>query len=157
MLNGPVINTGVHGKKYMSDSTYAGDVAPADAWRVIQDEEDALLVDVRTQPEWAFVGIPDLSSVEKQPLLVQWQVFPSMQQNPQFVQQLETAGVAPGQKLYFLCRSGARSKAAAIACTAAGLGPCFNVAGGFEGGHDAQRHRGTTDGWKAADLPWVQD
>lgn len=141
----------------MSDASYAGDVQPDEAWRELQADQTSVLIDVRTQPEWAFVGIPDLSSAEKQPLLVQWQVYPSMQQNPQFAQQLEASGIARGQKLYFICRSGARSKAAAIAATEAGLGPCFNVAGGFEGGHDAERHRGTLDGWKATGLPWVQD
>lgn len=141
----------------MADAAYAGDVQPSEAWEALQNDVDAMLVDVRTQPEWAFVGVPDLSPAGKQPLLVQWQVFPTMQQNPQFTQQLEAAGIKSGQKLYFICRSGARSQAAAIAATTAGLGPCFNVAHGFEGGHDAHRHRGVTAGWKSEGLPWVQD
>ena len=141
----------------MADSGYAGDVQPSEAWQTLQSDGKAILVDVRTQPEWAFVGLPDLSGVEKQPLLVQWQMFPSMQQNPQFVQQLEASGVEAGHPVFFICRSGARSRAAAIAATEAGLGPCFNVSGGFEGSHDGARHRGTTDGWKAEGLPWIQD
>ena len=141
----------------MADATYAGDVQPTEAWDALQADPDAALIDVRTQAEWAFVGVPDLSTAGKQPLLVQWQVFPTMQQNPQFTQQLEAAGLAGDRKLYFICRSGARSQSAAVAATAAGLGPCFNVAGGFEGGHDAQRHRGTTSGWKSEGLPWIQD
>ena len=141
----------------MADATYAGDVDPTEAWGVLQADDASVLVDVRTQPEWAFVGMPDLSAVGKQPMLVQWQVFPSMQPNPQFTQQLESAGLSPGQKVFFICRSGARSQAAAIAATAAGLGPCFNVASGFEGVHDDARHRGATNGWKADGLPWAQD
>ncbi len=136
---------------------YAGDVSATDAWEVIRQDADAMLVDVRTQAEWAFVGLPDLSAAGKQPLLVQWQVYPSMQLNPQFVQQLADAGAAPDKKLYFICRSGARSRNAAIAMTQAGYTQCFNVAGGFEGGHDATRHRGTSEGWKAEGLPWIQD
>jgi rhodanese-related sulfurtransferase len=136
---------------------YAGDVSAEEAWKAIQADPDAVLVDVRTQPEWAFVGLPDLSGAGKQPLLVQWQAYPSMQVNPQFAQQVEAAGGAPGKKLYFICRSGARSRSAAIAMTQAGFGQCFNVAGGFEGGHDAARHRGAREGWKASGLPWVQD
>ncbi len=136
---------------------YAGDVSATDAWEDIRQDADAMLVDVRTQAEWAFVGLPDLSAAGKQPLLVQWQVYPSMQLNPQFVQQLADAGAAPDKKLYFICRSGARSRNAAIAMTQAGYTQCFNVAGGFEGGHDATRHRGTSEGWKAEGLPWIQD
>ena len=136
---------------------YAGDVSVEDAWQAIQSDPDAVLIDVRTQPEWAFVGLPDLSAAGKQPLLVQWQVYPSMQVNPQFKQQIADAGASSDKKLYFICRSGARSRNAAIAMTQAGYAHCFNIAGGFEGGHDATRHRGTTDGWKAAGLPWLQD
>jgi hypothetical protein len=40
--------------------------------------------------------------------------------------------------------------------TAAGYRQCFNVADGFEGNVDNQGHRGTTGGWKASNLPWVQ-
>jgi len=56
----------------------------------------------------------------------------------------------------FLCRSGARSRAAAIAMTAAGFAKAFNASGGFEGDLDALRHRGNNNGWKAAQLPWKQ-
>ena len=141
----------------MASAPYAGDVQPTEAWDVLQSDDASVLVDVRTQPEWAFVGVPDLSATGKQPLLVQWHVFPTMQPNPQFTQQLESAGISQGQKVYFICRSGVRSQSAAIAATEAGLGPCFNVAGGFEGVHDDTRHRGATTGWKSDGLPWIQD
>ena len=58
--------------------------------------------------------------------------------------------------MLFLCRSGARSRAAAIAMTRAGFTQAFNVAGGFEGDLDGERHRGHDNGWKAAGLPWRQ-
>jgi rhodanese-related sulfurtransferase len=56
----------------------------------------------------------------------------------------------------FLCRSGARSRAAAVALTGLGFAKAFNVAGGFEGDPDGERHRGNINGWKAAGLPWRQ-
>jgi rhodanese-related sulfurtransferase len=59
--------------------------------------------------------------------------------------------------ILFICRSGGRSRAAAAALTAAGYRRCYNVAEGFEGNPDPERHRGKTGGWKAAGLPWVQD
>ena len=58
--------------------------------------------------------------------------------------------------LLFLCRSGVRSKAAAIAMTQQGFTACYNIANGFEGDSDPTRHRGTVSGWKVEGLPWVQ-
>jgi rhodanese-related sulfurtransferase len=80
-----------------------------------------------------------------------------MARNPDFAAELARAGVGKGQPLYFICRSGARSRSAAIAMTAEGYGPCYNVAGGFEGNRDSEGHRGTVEGWKAAGCPWRQD
>src|SRR5699024_2655117 len=57
--------------------------------------------------------------------------------------------------LVFLCRSGGRSVSAALAATAAGLGPSYNVLDGFDGHTDAAGRRGAT-GWRAAGLPWRQ-
>lgn len=136
---------------------YAGDITPAQAWSILKEAPNAVLVDVRTQPEWVFVGVPDLSSIGKRAAFVPWQVFPSMQINPEFAKQVQASGAAEDAPVLFICRSGARSKAAAIALGKLGFGRAYNVTGGFEGPHDASKHRGSTDGWKAAGLPWVQD
>jgi rhodanese-related sulfurtransferase len=136
---------------------YAGDIAPTEAWALLAREPGAVLVDVRSAPEWSFVGTPDLSSVGKKTVLVQWQTYPGMTPNPDFAAALRAAGVTPGQSVIFLCRSGARSRSAAIAMTAAGYAVCYNLAGGFEGPHDPHRHRGVVSGWKAAGLPWTQE
>lgn len=136
---------------------YAGDVTPEQAWKILEQDPKAVLVDCRTQPEWAFVGIPDLSKVGRKPVLVPWQVFPTMQLNPEFAKQVKAAGAAEDAPVLFLCRSGARSRAAAIAVTGQGFKRAYNIAGGFEGAHDANRHRGGREGWKVAGLPWVQD
>lgn len=137
---------------------YAGDVTPAETWRVLRENPDAVLVDVRTRAEWSFVGVPDLSAAGKEPVLMEWQLFPTMALNPGFAAGLSSA-LGQSHKnapVFFLCRSGARSRAAAIAMTGVGFSRCFNIAGGFEGDLDASKHRGTNSGWKAADLPWVQ-
>ena len=78
----------------------------------------------------------------------------TLQERPREVAKLyHSAKDAP---LYFLCRSGIRSKAAAIAMAEAGFTACFNVAGGFEGPPDDRGHRGGSSGWKAEGLPWRQ-
>src|SRR5690349_23464274 len=123
---------------------YAGDVSPTTAWKILNDRKDAILIDVRTRAEWSYVGLPDLAATGKKPALLEWQVFPSMQPNPDFVATLAGAATDKGAPMLFLCRSGARSAAAAKAMTAAGYSSCFNVSDGFEGPLDAQAKRGAT-------------
>lgn len=135
---------------------YAGDLTPDEAFAMLGDERDAVLVDVRTRAEWSYVGVPDLSTLHKQTVLVEWQTFPAGSANPAFLDELTSAGVRAGAPVVFLCRSGVRSVAAAEAATAAGLGPAYNVLEGFEGPPDETRHRGTTAGWKVRGLPWQQ-
>jgi rhodanese-related sulfurtransferase len=135
---------------------YAGDVTPAAAWKILSEDEAAVLIDVRTRAEWNYVGLPDLEKLAKKPALIEWQAFPSMQPNPEFVAALSAVLPDKAAPLLFICRSGARSAAAAKAMTAAGYSTCLNVADGFEGPLDGSAKRGTTGGWKAAGLPWRQ-
>ncbi len=134
---------------------HAGDVSPHEAYAALRDDADAVLVDVRTQAEWSYVGLPDLSGVGKQVVCVEWQRFPDGRRNERFLDELRAAGVGGDGPTYFLCRSGVRSAAAADLATAQGLAPAYNVAGGFEGPHDEHGHRGVA-GWKADGLPWTQ-
>jgi len=135
---------------------YAGDISVADAWEMLKANPSAQIVDVRTTAEWNYVGLPDLATIGGKPALLEWQVFPSMQPNPDFVSALSGAAANKEVPMLFLCRSGVRSAAAAKAMTAAGYSSCFNVADGFEGPLDSQAKRGGSAGWKAAGLPWRQ-
>ncbi len=132
-----------------------------EVWENLAANAQAVLIDVRTYAEWSYVGCVDLSSIGKRPILLEWLSFPGGQINGQFVEQLkaelEKLGIGQEADLYFLCRSGARSQAAAIAMTEAGYSRCHNVIEGFEGSLDADQHRGTTSGWKAEGLPWSQN
>ncbi|MFQ5764305.1 MAG: rhodanese-like domain-containing protein [Rhodospirillales bacterium] len=140
----------------MPDDTYAGDLSPKESWEILAQDSDALLIDVRTTAEFAYVGSPDLSSLGKETLRVQWQIFPDMNVNPEFVGQLMQSGAGKDAPILFICRSGVRSRHAAEAITAAGFTKCYNVAGGFEGDRDDKGHRGTVNGWKVDGLPWLQ-
>jgi rhodanese-related sulfurtransferase len=139
-----------------SNVSYAGDVGVADAMKALTEDAKAVLVDVRSQPEWTFVGLPDLNAIGKRPICIEWQVFPGMAANSSFATQLAAALPERNAPVYFLCRSGARSRAAAIAATEAGFTRAYNIAGGFEGDLDERGHRGSRTGWKAAGLPWRQ-
>jgi rhodanese-related sulfurtransferase len=140
----------------VNDGACAGDITPKQTWEMMNQNLKASLLDVRTPAEWTYVGIPDLSSLARQPILVPWILFPTMEPNPDFVNQISGMEVDPEQDLLILCRSGQRSKSAAIALTAAGFSACYNISYGFEGDKDQAGHRGTINGWKVDALPWTQ-
>lgn len=138
------------------------EVLPTEAWDLLRQDFKVVLVDVRSAAEWNFVGVPDLGSLGRETIFVEWATWPGMSRNTRFVEDLveQLGGEAPS-KLLFLCRSGVRSLAAADAVNAAfttrGLDVgCINVSGGFEGDLDADKHRGGLGGWKAEGLPWRQ-
>lgn len=135
---------------------YAGEVSPAEAWGYLRDHEDAVLIDVRTLPEWQFVGAPDLSGAKASMIKLSWKLYPTFETNANFAAQLAEAKIPANVPLFFICRSGGRSLDAAVAMTAEGMRYCFNVSEGFEGEANASGHRGVSGGWKAAQLPWVQ-
>ncbi|MFT6490810.1 MAG: rhodanese-related sulfurtransferase [Parvibaculaceae bacterium] len=139
---------------------FAGDVSIQEAWQVLTEETTACLIDVRSEAEWTFVGIPDLSSLKKTLVKIQWQSFPGMAVNGQFAEALDEylagEGCPKEAKILFLCRSGVRSRAAAQALATKGYNACFNIAGGFEGDLDEGGHRGLKNGWKVSGLPWIQ-
>lgn len=142
-----------------SSAAYAGDLSPKEAWELLERDKTATLIDCRSAPEWSFVGVPDLAKLGKRTALVAWQDYTGagMTPNPGFIEQVKRAGVSDDAPVVLICRSGARSRSAAIALTAAGFKTCFNLAGGFEGPHDAAHHRGSSAGWKASGLPWIQE
>ncbi len=132
--------------------SYAGDLSPQEAWAKL--EAGAILVDVRTEGEWAHIGIPDTAAAgesRNDPLFIQWNLAGGTP-NPHFVEQLrQQAPEDTAVELVFLCRSGARSIAAATAATAAGY-TSYNVLEGFEGETDRFGER-TVNGWKNRGLP----
>lgn len=135
--------------------SYAGDITPEEAWKLLNDDPEAVLVDCRTEAEWRFVGVPDLTSLQREVVFVEWNRTDGTK-NDHFVDDLVAAGVTPGERpVVFLCRSGNRSIGAAEAATEAGIAPAYNVLDGFEGHLDENKHRGST-GWKAVGLPWKQ-
>jgi rhodanese-related sulfurtransferase len=131
---------------------YRGDIPPSEALARLRANPQAVLVDVRTQPEWTFVGVPQVERL----IRLSWQVYPSMDINANFASEIEAAGLPKDTEILCICRSGARSASAATALTKAGYNNAWNVAQGFEGDKDAEGHRSRTNGWKHAGLPWVQ-
>ncbi len=136
------------------------DLSPEDVWSQLEADDNTALVDCRTQQEWQRIGTPDLSDIDRAMYLIEWRKAPDMSFNDAFAQQLDEAtGASYPSKLFFICRSGARSKEAAtyiqdllsrksIPCQ------CINVAEGFEG---TQTLGAGASGWRNKNLPWVQN
>ena len=138
--------------------SYAGDITPLQAWKLLSDNPRAVLVDVRTEAEWRFVGVPDLSSLGRDVVYIEWNATNGTR-NETFADELKEQ-VPPGaadeeRPVVFLCRSGNRSIGASQLATGMGIAPSYNVLDGFEGQLDANGHRGET-GWRAVGLPWKQ-
>ena len=128
---------------------YAGALLPDEAHELMQKALGAKLIDVRTRAEWDYVGrVPGSVPIE-------WQSYPSSQPNPAFLDELR-AQTEKDAIVMFLCRSGARSHAAASAASQIGYARSYNILQGFEGDKDAQGHRASVGGWQFAGLPWVQ-
>ena len=94
--------------------SYQGEILPVEAFDYLV-REGGMLVDVRTVPEWQFVGVPDLTGCRGQLALQSWKVYPDMTVNPEFVEKMAAAGVDADTPLFFMCRGGGRSSQAASA------------------------------------------
>ena len=57
------------------------DISSLRCFNILSDKTNSYLVDVRTSPEWEFVGIPDLSIIKKQTILVSFLFYPKMNEN----------------------------------------------------------------------------
>jgi rhodanese-related sulfurtransferase len=144
-----------------------GDVSPTVAYIMLQkNPERSFLVDVRTQPEYQFVGhsegaynipvrfwsnkLDDKGYTETA--------------NPDFGKDLLARFNPKTDTLFFMCRSGGRSAVAADGAVKAGWpeDKVFSIMGGFEGdkvtfkksAYYGQRKLG---GWRNEGLPWTYD
>ncbi|MCW5594141.1 MAG: rhodanese-like domain-containing protein [Burkholderiales bacterium] len=127
---------------------FAGALTPREAHQ-LASEGAAKIVDIRTRPEWEFVG-----HIEDTPL-IEWKSYGSSRPNPDFVDKL-AARFAHDEAILLICRSGIRSRDAATAAAQAGFTRVYNVLEGFEGDQDEEGRRGNLGGWRHAGLPWTQ-
>lgn len=128
---------------------YAGALTPDEAHQLAKETPGARIVDVRTLPEWQYVGQVEGAA------MIQWQVYPDMQVNEKFTEELARE-VPKDSVTMFLCRSGVRSHHAAAVATGAGWAKSYNILEGFEGDLDENAHRSSSNGWKKRGLPWKQ-
>ncbi len=123
---------------------------PKESWTLLQENSNAILIDVRTAIEHSFVGHPPKA------IHIPWKEFPGMQINDQFVARVEAIVKKKNTPILLLCRSGQRSLAAAKKLEDYGYQFLINISEGFEGALDNEKHRGNINGWGFHDLPWIQ-
>ena len=128
------------------------EVNPKQAWNILRDKPTAILLDVRSKVEFDYVGHP-IDAVH-----VPLQEAPDWQTDPDFVQKvIERLGESNRDiTILTICRSGKRSMLAAQLLEAQGYTHTANIAEGFEGDLDENRHRGNVNGWRFHGLPWEQ-
>lgn len=129
------------------------EITPPEAAERCRENSDTVIIDVRSQVEYEYVGHPIGA------LHVPWKEFPDWQENDAFCQQVDAALGAEidlDRPLLILCRSGVRSMAAAKKLSAHGYTNVANIAEGFEGDKDEHKHRSTINGWRFHGLPWEQ-
>ena len=133
-------------------------LSPKQAWKMIQDDPRALLVDIRSSMEYLFVGHP-AGAVH-----VPWIDEPDWTENPNFVTDIRKLilggaicstddGCAP---VILICRSGKRSLEAGKTLRDTGFSRVFHIDEGFEGELDEHHHRSSVGGWRFHGLPWEQ-
>lgn len=122
---------------------------PREAYALLQSDRNAVIVDVRSEMEFLFVGHP------KDAVLIPWQDGEYFDVNPNFLAQFQK-DFAPEQPIILICRSGSRSKIAGDFLEAHGFTNIYNVLYGFEGELDNSWRRGTINGWRYEGLPWEQ-
>jgi rhodanese-related sulfurtransferase len=122
---------------------YAGAVTPVEA-KELADAGAAMIVDVRTEPEYVQVG--HIAGTPR----IEWPRNGGPPEMEAFVEELRHK-YQPGEKLLFLCRSGVRSHYAADLAARAGFESAYNILEGFEGENGAG-----LNGWRATGLPWKQ-
>ncbi len=131
-----------------SGLSYAGALTPQEAYALVSQDREAVLVDVRSRAELELVGrVPMATHIE-------WAFYPGMVANTAFAEQLQTQ-VDPSRTVIFMCRTGGRSHNAALLAQQLGYSKAYNMSEGFEGEANALKQRTLINGWKHAGLPWT--
>ncbi len=124
-------------------------ISPKEAVQILQSEPAAILIDVRSELEYMFVGHP-VGAIH-----VPWQDGPDWDINPHFVSQVRKLA-GKERPVLLICRSGVRSAEAGRQLETEGWQHVYNILHGFEGELDEHHHRSTLNGWRHEGLPWEQ-
>ena len=131
-------------------------ITSIECFNKLSEISNSYLIDIRTKPEWEFIGVPDLSSLNKKTIFIAWNEYPEMNINKYFIDQVVGENIEKIDNIFLICRSGKRSFQAAKHLTLFGYNHCYNISDGFEGDKNKLNQRSTINGWKYNNLPWQQ-
>ena len=135
--------------------SYKRNLLPKIAVERLQNNPQALFVDVRSKAEYKYVGFPENS------ILIPWIDEPDWEPNPEefsdlVMQELDGRENILNTEIILICRSGFRSNEALKCLENKGFTQVSHVASGFEGDLDENDHRGNLNGWRHDGMPWSQ-
>ena len=131
-----------------------------EAFDLLREDKNAVLIYVRTKKEHLAVGIPDLLSIGKETVIIEWKNSIFSGSGKRFLNDFnENLSFDQKAKYIFICRSGIRSKFAALTVEESFFSGnynnmCFNVEDGFEGLAQPLGYPQKPTGWKNLGLPW---
>ena len=135
--------------------SYKRNLLPKMAVERLNENPEAILIDVRTNAEHKYVGYPENS------ILIPWFDEPDLESNPDAFHESVLALLSERTdvletELILICRSGFRSNEALKCLQSKGFTCVSHVASGFEGDLDENDHRGNLNGWRHDGMPWMQ-
>ena len=135
--------------------SYKRNLLPKMAVEKLQNNPQALFVDVRSKAEYKYVGFPENS------ILIPWIDDPDWEPNPvafsdSVMQELDGRENLLNTEIILICRSGYRSNEALKCLENKGFTQVSHIASGFEGDLDENDHRGNLNGWRHDGMPWSQ-
>ena len=130
-----------------------GHLSSLETSKLLEENPEAQLIDIRTSMEFLFIGHPTES------IHIAWMDDPDWEINPTFykeINQIQKASTNNNCPIILICRSGNRSEKAGLELIDEGMTNIYHVTDGFEGDRDENHHRGTLNGWRFNGLPWEQ-
>ena len=117
-------------------------ISASEAFKILSEDQTAILVDVRTQQEWQ-QGVPKIAKS----VFLSWRFRPDMDINAEFTDILQNEVPDLTTNIFFLCAAGARSFESAVIFEDLGYRNCYNIIDGFNGNKFGI-------GWQNNNLPW---
>ena len=112
--------------------------------KLLTDNKNVELLDVRTQDEWDNIGRPDGENLGLKTHFITIVRSPDPAANKEFIEEVIKV-IDPNKDLLVMCKAGGRSMMASELLSQEKIN-CINVSDGFEG-------NGEDPGWKNEGLP----
>ncbi len=134
----------------------------SEAYKFKKQNPKVLFLDVRTQAEVNFLGMPDIAdaNIPIKPLSSvltsdgkKYQRWDNLEFVDAVTDMIKRKGLEADPVLFIMCRNGKGSAIATNRLAAAGFTKVYSIIDGYEGDFDKNGKR-TINGWKNAGLPW---